>query len=333
MWGYTGREDYNPEAYEKAKERLAEYCRDNNIDTIVSGMALGFDTIGAEVALENNLKLVAAVPFHGQERKWSAVDKERYHNILKQADSVIMVSDREVDDNTPMDVIVKLMNDRNEWMVDNADEVFALWDGTSGGTGNAVNYTDKSSKPITVVRPSDIKLFDNNENIVEESSSTPNVIDSFRGEYAFLSNMYDSFVEHTIWRFRNAEAAFQARKLWHVNDLDNYEGWEEELEAFEKASGKEAKSLGKKVRDLNKDKWDKNRYDEMLWVIREKFSPEFHPDLARKLLDTGDAILIEGNTWGDTYWGVSNGKGENNLGKILMQVREELKNQLGENNG
>jgi predicted NAD-dependent protein-ADP-ribosyltransferase YbiA (DUF1768 family) len=43
------------------------------------------------------------------------------------------------------------------------------------------------------------------------------------------------------------------------------------------------------------------------------------------LIDTGDQELIEGNWWGDVIWGVCNGKGENHLGKILMEVRKELK--------
>ncbi|NWN81082.1 NADAR family protein, partial [Bacillus sp. (in: firmicutes)] len=47
--------------------------------------------------------------------------------------------------------------------------------------------------------------------------------------------------------------------------------------------------------------------------------------LKNKLLQTGESILIEGNTWGDKIWGVCNGVGENKLGKILMKVRNELK--------
>ena len=49
-----------------------------------------------------------------------------------------------------------------------------------------------------------------------------------------------------------------------------------------------------------------------------------NPDLAKKLLATGDALLIEGNTWNDRYWGVCRGKGENRLGILLMLVREDL---------
>ena len=52
-----------------------------------------------------------------------------------------------------------------------------------------------------------------------------------------------------------------------------------------------------------------------------------NPDLAKRLLDTGDEILEEGNTWHDTYWGVDlkTGEGKNMLGSILMRVRNELR--------
>ena len=42
------------------------------------------------------------------------------------------------------------------------------------------------------------------------------------------------------------------------------------------------------------------------------------------LIQTGDSVLIEGNTWGDRVWGVCNGVGENRLGRILMKIRSEL---------
>ena len=62
----------------------------------------------------------------------------------------------------------------------------------------------------------------------------------------------------------------------------------------------------------------------MLWGIREKFK---HTDLKELLLSTGDQELVEGNTWNDTYWGICRGEGQNNLGKILMKVRMELRQQ------
>ena len=57
-------------------------------------------------------------------------------------------------------------------------------------------------------------------------------------------------------------------------------------------------------------------------ILRVKFSS---PDLKEKLLSTGDRYLVEGNSWGDVYWGVCGGKGINMLGKLLMQIREELR--------
>ena len=61
----------------------------------------------------------------------------------------------------------------------------------------------------------------------------------------------------------------------------------------------------------------------MLRFLRDKFKPG--SELAGKLLNTGDAELVEGNHWGDRYWGVCDGEGQNKLGKLLMQVRGELR--------
>lgn len=56
-------------------------------------------------------------------------------------------------------------------------------------------------------------------------------------------------------------------------------------------------------------------------ILRVKFSD---PTLRKLLLDTGNAKLIEGNTWNDTFWGVCRGKGQNNLGLILQKLRAEF---------
>jgi predicted NAD-dependent protein-ADP-ribosyltransferase YbiA (DUF1768 family) len=55
-------------------------------------------------------------------------------------------------------------------------------------------------------------------------------------------------------------------------------------------------------------------------LLRQKFA---HPSMRERLLATGDEELIEGNWWGDTFWGVCNGEGQNQLGKLLMRVRHE----------
>ena len=60
----------------------------------------------------------------------------------------------------------------------------------------------------------------------------------------------------------------------------------------------------------------------MLSIVRAKFENAY---LRRRLIATGDAELMEGNDWGDRFWGVCRGKGENRLGKILMKVRAEIR--------
>ena len=135
-------------------------------------------------------------------------------------------------------------------------------------------------------------------------------IDEFCGKYFFLSNFYPAPVEYQGYRFKNNEAAFQAAKC------------PERMLDFCDLTPNRAKRLGRKV-PLRHD-WEIVKYDVMYEVCMAKFTQ--NPDLLSKLLSTGDAELIEGNTWGDRVWGVDMYRciGENHLGKILMRVRSEL---------
>lgn len=134
----------------------------------------------------------------------------------------------------------------------------------------------------------------------------------------FLSNFWECSVEYGGLRFNNSEAAFQAQKC-----ADGFEQYR-----FVRLNGAEAKALGKKVRiDEN---WEDEKWDIMFNIVEAKFNQ--NKDLARMLAATGDEEIIEGNTWGDTYWGVCNGIGKNNLGKILMSVRGMIQEEMNESN-
>lgn len=133
-------------------------------------------------------------------------------------------------------------------------------------------------------------------------------INEFRGKYFFLSNFYPAKVEYQGYRFENNEAAFQAAKC------------PERMLDFCGLTPNRAKHLGRRV-PLRSD-WELVKYDIMYEVCMAKFTQ--NPDLFSKLLATGNAELIEGNTWGDRVWGVCHGVGENHLGKILMRIRGEL---------
>ena len=135
----------------------------------------------------------------------------------------------------------------------------------------------------------------------------------FREAYAFLSNFYEAPVCYGGLQFGSNEAAFQAQKC----------RTEEEKQLFTTLRPSDAKKKGRRV-DLRPD-WEEVKVGIMEEIVRAKFTQ--NELLRQQLLATGDAILEEGNTWNDTFWGVhlSNGQGENHLGRILMKVRQELR--------
>lgn len=133
---------------------------------------------------------------------------------------------------------------------------------------------------------------------------------SFRNEKAFLSNFYKCKVKYEGLIYPSAENAYQASKTIDI----------EKRKEFQEITPVEAKRLGRRV-VLRKD--FEKRKNEIMWEILEsKFN---NKELKEKLIKTGQEYLEEKNTWGDTYWGTVNGKGENNLGKILMNIRNKYK--------
>jgi ribA/ribD-fused uncharacterized protein len=88
----------------------------------------------------------------------------------------------------------------------------------------------------------------------------------------------------------------------------------------------QAKRLGRRA-SLRPD-WEQVREDVMRMLLAQKF--RLGEPLALRLLATGNAELTEGNRWGDRYWGVADGVGQNRLGQLLMQRRAELRTALRE---
>ena len=136
-------------------------------------------------------------------------------------------------------------------------------------------------------------------------------IDRFHGHYAFLSNFHPSPLEYRSIVYPTVEHGFQAMKSTSPDDRHRI---------ARLATPGEAKRAGRRLA-LRPD-WDDIRDDVMLHLVSKKFTD--HPGLGQLLLATGDAELIEGNTWGDAYWGVCNDIGRNQLGHTLMYVRARL---------
>lgn len=132
-------------------------------------------------------------------------------------------------------------------------------------------------------------------------------IDSFRGEYRFLSNFYACPIVYEGDLYPSLEHAFQAAK---TVDSD-----ERKVVRTQTTAGN-AKRAGRRV--AKRAEWDSIRVSVMRELLYQKFND---PQLRQRLLNTGDVELVEGNDWGDVFWGVCRGRGENWLGRLLMEVR------------
>lgn len=139
----------------------------------------------------------------------------------------------------------------------------------------------------------------------------------FEGEAFFLSNFYPAPVKLGQLTFPTNEHAFQAAKykVAFGSDKEKHDYVEKILSAPTPAK---AKYHGRSVR-MDLDEWERQKVMYMRKVVRAKF--EQHPTLQQKLIQTGAAMLVEGNDWNDTFWGRCNKVGLNILGSILMEVR------------
>lgn len=139
-------------------------------------------------------------------------------------------------------------------------------------------------------------------------------IESFSGNYRFLSNFFRPTANVILdgVEYSSVEHAYQAAKTTNTDDRKQ----------FQFGTPSEAKRMGRGL-SLRSD-WETVKESVMLDLLRQKF---IGTDLEVSLRATGDAELVEGNYWQDTYWGVCDGVGQNRLGVLLMQVRDELKAQ------
>lgn len=140
-------------------------------------------------------------------------------------------------------------------------------------------------------------------------------INSFRGKYFFLSNFYPCTVVYEGMTYPSVEHAFQAAKTLDIEVRKGFQVC---------PTPEEAKYCGRRVK-LRGD-WEDIKIEVMTSLVRDKFTRNIaHMDLRAALLDTGSAELEEGNNHRDKFWGTVKGSGRNELGKILMQIRTELR--------
>ena len=152
------------------------------------------------------------------------------------------------------------------------------------------------------------------------------MIGPFEGKYEFLSNFYNIYKNHGIMISFNGvdcettEHAYQAAKSTTFEDF---------MYVMNSSTPSKSKKRGREIK--KRSDWRISKFKVMYEVCRRKFEI---PELKQLLIDTGNEELIELNWWGDEIFGVNSNtmKGENRLGKILMQIRDELTGKVNKNN-
>jgi len=193
---------------------------------------------------------------------------------------------------------------RNTDIIKAADAVLAFWDGDSTGTMDSINKSIMFKKFVKIVYVG----------IPKKKQDTKPIL-GFQKHYRWLSNMWPVEFEVNGIKFMSTENAYQASK---------YSGQRETIEKLAKMPALLTKKF---VRDRVLNGWTTEDFDNkklkfMRLFLKKKFE---NPCLRQKLINTGDVHLEETNDWNDTYWGCCpQGVGENNLGKLLMEIRKEL---------
>lgn len=142
--------DLRSAKWQALKKRLKTYFKACHCEEVIVGMALGVDQCAALAVIELKdegypIRLHAAIPCRNQEKMWPKQSQELYYAILSKADIKTIVTDTEYSPTC--------MQIRNIYMVDHADQVLAVWDGTAGGTKNCIDYAKKKQKTITIIQP------------------------------------------------------------------------------------------------------------------------------------------------------------------------------------
>lgn len=143
----------------------------------------------------------------------------------------------------------------------------------------------------------------------KEDTTLDYVLDSFHGNFRWLSNFYEVSIILGGYTFSSVEHAYQAAKAATFEDFKKIHA---------AATPGKAKKLGGQCKQ--RPEWDDRfKVRVMFACLLEKFKDI---NLQARLISTGDAPLVEGNAWGDRFWGVCNGEGKNKMGELLMIIRE-----------
>lgn len=147
-WGFNEKDERCIDMRKRAKVEI-EKAIQMGYRIFITGMALGFDMICAELVLElkkqyPEIQLIGALPCKGQEKLWKADSQKRYHKLLKKLDKAVYISE---------EYTKECMLQRNDYMINNSSMVIALFNGMSGGTKSTLLKAEKKGLKVVVIKP------------------------------------------------------------------------------------------------------------------------------------------------------------------------------------
>lgn len=129
------------------KIRLGKILDEYKPEYTISGMALGFDMLAAELCVDKGIKFLAAIPGLWQPNRWPKDYIKKYHDLKAKAFEIVIT------DENPYDYAAWKLQKRNEWMVNNSNLVIACYDGSGkGGTYNCIKYAEKHGKEVVYIK-------------------------------------------------------------------------------------------------------------------------------------------------------------------------------------
>lgn len=148
-WGFNEKDQRCVEMKKKLRCKIIKAI-ERGYHTFITGMAIGFDMICAEIVLElkklyPNIKLIGALPCKNQASLWNGEQQKRYNNILKKLDSIRCIYDKYIG--------IECMHERNQYMINNSSLVIALFNGKAGGTKATLEYAKEQDLEIEIIEP------------------------------------------------------------------------------------------------------------------------------------------------------------------------------------
>lgn len=314
----TAREKLTVDHYAAMFHASVDFLEPYGKPSLISGGAAWSDHIAVSLFLHgkaSSLTLCLPGPFNGRFQGKDGSIANHYHNLFsKEIGFSSLAGIQKAIDKGAIVTVHNSFRERNTQIAKRANILIAFGrGGVSPTTSGTLDTWNKCKGVLTYFDIDRLPVPDNRTQILGfgDPLVDQEAIFGFQGPTRYLSNFYHAPMKIGSRVWNTVENAYQAAK---TSDRDL-------REKIRNASPSEAKKIGSQVEV--RPEWDSIRVQVMRECLWAKFTQ--NGGLATRLLSTGEAYLEETNTWGDRFWGVCGGVGENTLGQLLMETRKRLR--------